>query len=1099
MPGKPQIVIINDSSNETRYTAKVLIKNGYKVHMANTGTNGLQSIANNTIALVLVDFILPDMSGLEVISKIKTTPEHKHIPVVLFTAMNNTETVRKAFQAGATDFLSKSATLDELLIRIKVRIEAEREKFELQKRVWHSEQRFQLMLDNTHDIEFFRNADGEIEYVSPSIERILGYTREEYLAGHVSFAALIHSDDLEDVTRLFEKAKKGHHLQNIVSRYIHKNGSIVHGAVNVFPVFAKDNTFLGFRTSLRDVSEHVRLTNELENNHKRYQTLFDKNPSAILIINPENGDIYDANPAACNFYGYSHAEIKQKNISEFNISAPEHIQAQIKQAVSGTANQFTFQHKTRSGQIRDVDVYSAPFKIDANTFLYSIILDTTEKKKAQRQLVKQLKKLEEAKNAISKEKKRIQLIFDNVMDAIITINSRGIISMFNPSAEKQFGYTQDEVIGKNIKMLMPDPYQKNHDNYIKNYLNTNQKQIIGTPREVEALRKDGTTFPVEIRIEETQIGENKIFIGVIRDITKLKKQHNELLEREEKYRAIFDNSNDAIYLFGFDRKNGTSQFLEVNNVATEMLGYTKGEFLQMKPEDINAPSTPAMSKRNLRELVTKGSTLFQLNHQTKDNREIPVEIHAHYFKLKNQHVILSVARNITERVKAQQKLQSSEKRFRKLSEMSTQGILIHYNDNIVVDCNQRLCEIFDAKQSKIIGKNFLSFVSQNSIEKINRFAAKNITAPYEIEILTLEGTHKNIEVIAKTIEWHEKEAQVLTFKDITDRKKFENELIKAKKEAEEANRTRENFLSNITHEIRTPLNSIIGFSEMLSKKPDYDTLKRPLEIIKQNGVKLKELISFIIDTTNAQAGNADLNYQLTNIKELVNHLVNHHYIPIDKELEKIVTIGNNIPENIFIDQQKLRQIIRNILDNAIKFSKKGFVHTTVTAQNHSDAYCDIIFQIKDTGIGIKKTFLPKAFEYFSQQEQNSNRSYEGSGMGLAISKILVEMMNGKIFIASEEQKGTTVTVFFKQVKKQQASTLPNNYTPITGLKNSRVLLYSQKKEIVNTLNKLFENTGAKVFIAASSEELEHVFTVVVPIMMSFTSRSGMNLCRVISA
>lgn len=192
-----------------------------------------------------------------------------------------------------------------------------------------------------------------------------------------------------------------------------------------------------------------------------------------------------------------------------------------------------------------------------------------------------MEELQATQEAASRSEAQTRMIFDNAMDAIITIDANGTIDQFNPAAEKMFGYKVEEVAGKNIKLLMPQKYSSHHDGYMQNYERTNEKKVIGKGREVEGMRKDGSTFPLEIRIQEGSIGSQKVFVGFLRDITIQKEQNDLIKESEAKARSYFTNSIDAIIT-----ANSEGLIIDSNPVATQLFGYRPDQLKQKHFNDV---------------------------------------------------------------------------------------------------------------------------------------------------------------------------------------------------------------------------------------------------------------------------------------------------------------------------------------------------------------------------------------------------------------------------------------------------------------------------------------------------------------------------------
>jgi PAS domain S-box-containing protein len=307
-----------------------------------------------------------------------------------------------------------------------------------------------------------------------------------------------------------------------------------------------------------------------------------------------------------------------------------------------------------------------------------------------------------------KVEENLRLLSQYAQDAIIQMNSDGLVTYWNKSAERLFGYAEKEMLGKNLhSIIVPERYHKAYKIGFSKFIKSGQGAAINKTLELEGIRKDGAEFPIELSLSAVRVKGEWNAIGIIRDITKHKKIEQKLRDSEENLRTLFDNINDAIYILDL---NGN--FIDVNATACKRLGYEKREFFQMHIRDINAPELISENPKLVDEKLWLVKDIVETVHVTKSGKKIPVEIYGKQSLYQNEPAIIAVSRDITSRKIAEKLLKESEKKYKILSnelELILDNIpaLIFYKDtkNNFIRVNKYIADIYSMKKEDLIGKS----------------------------------------------------------------------------------------------------------------------------------------------------------------------------------------------------------------------------------------------------------------------------------------------------------------------------------------------------------------------------------------------------------
>jgi PAS domain S-box-containing protein len=379
------------------------------------------------------------------------------------------------------------------------------------------------------------------------------------------------------------------------------------------------------------------------------------------------------------------------------------------------------------------------------------------------------------------------------------------------------------------------------------------------------------------------------------------------------------------------------------------------------------------------------------------------------------------------RLRAENAVLESEIKFRTLFETSDDAIFLMDSERFI-DCNPATLKMFGCANVQTFKSLDLSKISpsfQPDGQNSYLSAKIKIAEAFKKGNNRFEWMHKRIDgqefvadVVLNSFVLHGKPCINAIVRDITTQKQAERELLQAKEDAESATRAKSEFLANMSHEIRTPMNAVIGFSDLLSTLITDKKQKSYLESIRVSGKNLLNLINDILDLSKIESGKLAIRYEPTNSYDIFNEIKQIFQIKIsEKRLAFVVDIDKSLPESLVLDETRLRQVLLNIVGNAVKFTETGSITLSVKPFFNNDPHLlDLHIFVKDTGIGIPHSQQELIFESFNQQEGQSNKKYGGTGLGLSISKRLIEMMNGHISVSSTVGKGSLFKIVLYDIQ-----------------------------------------------------------------------------------
>ncbi|MBM2816924.1 MAG: sensor hybrid histidine kinase [Ignavibacteria bacterium] len=738
----------------------------------------------------------------------------------------------------------------------------------------------------------------------------------------------------------------------------------------------------------------------IRRSEEKFRSLFHSNPHPMWVYDVDTLKFLDVNNTAIQNYGYSREEFLSMTLKDIR---PEEEIPMLMDVISklprngmNLPNKVIWNHRKKDGTVIIVQISSQALNYEGKNARMVLSTDVTERILTEKALLESESRL--------KESQRVAMLGH--------YNFNPVSGWWTSSETMDIIFGIDNSFQKNVEGWLNIIYAEDRDmmmNYLVKHVLEEHKQF---DKEYRIQRINDKLIRWVHGLGKLEIsGEGKVtrMFGTIQDITNRKKAEQALIESEEKYRNLVEHAPIGIVIYKSSKiiyYNDTIARLFGAENKVQLLGKSLFEFVHSDYHEKAKSRIAEIAKVNI------ANPFYEYILIRPDGTSFNAEISSIPVTYQGERAFQGIIIDVTEKRQREAAILESEEKYRNLVELSSFGILIHIDGEIVFS-NPAGAKMLRAKSSdELLGKKVINFIHPDYRkivkERIDNIIDKQEQAPIlEEKLIGLDGRVFDAEVTARDITLLGKRAVQVMFDDITERKKVKEELIKAKEKAEESEKLRSSFLANMSHEIRTPMNGILGFSQLLRKEIGNQSLYENLtyiDIIIQSSNRLLGIVNDVLDISRIDSGMVSVQNSFYSLDDILNYLTNIFSIKAaEKDLEFNLIITENCHNlTLFTDYDKLIQILSNLLNNAIRFTDYGRID--LGCKKTDDM---IHFRVADTGIGIEDEFKDKIYERFWQVEALKERKFGGTGLGLSITKSLTDMLGGNITIESELGSGTT--------------------------------------------------------------------------------------------
>lgn len=912
-----------------------------------------------------------------------------------------------------------------------------KERDAIQKELIKSEEKFRNLAENANDLiyryEFY--PERKFTYVSPSSTRITGYSPEEHYADPDLGLKLIHPDDVKLLTQM----SKGGKIPDkpVILRWLRKDGSVLWVEQKNVPIYDEKNNLIAVEGISRDITDEqkAKIIQEIQYNIADGVIKSKDINDFLTLVRLELSKFIDSKNFFVAFYD------EEKGLLRSDIEMDEKDSIEEWPAERSLTGQI-IKHKkplmlskdeiislNENGEIDLIGTVpeiwlGAPLQIDDKVFGAIVVQNYSNKNIYDLSSLDFLELIanqisfyigkKKTENDIVLREYRYRMLFDLSPSGIVLENMEGKILEVNDAFCKSLGYSRDELIGKYTRDIASEEFI---DLIESNIERLKKGEVL--EQVVRNIKKDGSTCSLELRESMIVLGDSEFgILGIANDVTEKLKYQEELQASEKLFRTLAETTSTAIFVY-----QGT-KFVYSNKAAQQISGYSEEEFLQKNFWDFIHPEYHEIVKqRGLARL--RGENVpdnYEFKIICKDGSEKWLDFTAGLITWQGKVSAIGTAFDITKRKLLEIALKEREEKYRLISNLTSDYLFeTKLNEN-----NEIELYWVSGSFEKITGYNLEDYkkaggwrglLHPDDLEKdVQAFNQLCQNKPVSVEVRTF---HKNGDIVWVRSSGHpiwdynkNKLIGILgAVTDISENKKMMEQLVVAREKAEKSDSLKSEFLAQMSHEIRSPLNIILNFVSLI-KEEIYDKidddLKTGFESINSAGRRIIRTIDLILNMSDVQLGTYEVVIRKFDIIEILNR-INLEYQPTANVKGIKLSLNSEIAsKEIASDEYAVSQIISNLVDNAIKYTKKGSVEIHSFINNNSKLQIDII----DTGIGISEEFLPTLFSPFTQEEHGYTRSYEGNGLGLALVKRYCDLINTEISVSSKKGKGSIFSLIF---------------------------------------------------------------------------------------